>query len=145
MNPVVLTVGHSNKSIEQFIALLQHAGVETLVDCRTRPYSRFCPWFGRERLRECLQSVGITYHYRGKNLGGLGANERFQETITEVLGMDRPAVMCSEMHPDQCHRTTLLAPAFHEQGATVRHLLWSGQVVDYLPPAPPPIPDQTLF
>lgn len=145
MNPVVLTVGHSNKSIEQFLHLVQQAGVETVVDCRTRPYSRFCPWFGRDRLRESLQSVGITYHYRGKNLGGLGANERFPETVEEVLTMPRPALLCSEGKPEGCHRSTLLAPAFHEQGATVRHLLWSGRFLDYLPPAPPPIPDETLF
>lgn len=137
-HPVVLGVGHSNKSIDQFIHLLTHAGVRTVVDVRTSPFSRWNPHFNRERLAESLEDAGIAYEWRGKNLGGLGANVLFEETISEVLGMERPAVMCSEGDEKRCHRTTILAPAFAQAGAVFWHLRWDGHLVEFMPPVEAP-------
>jgi hypothetical protein len=64
------TIGHSTRTIEQFIALLGAHGIEELVDVRTVPRSRHNPQFGKEELAASLQQAGIAYIHLGK-LGGL--------------------------------------------------------------------------
>jgi uncharacterized protein (DUF488 family) len=66
----VYTVGHSNLSEDQFLALLSQHGVELVVDVRSAPYSRFTPHFNRESLRLMLIAAGIQYAYAGEKLGG---------------------------------------------------------------------------
>src|SRR5437879_3087939 len=48
---LVMTIGHSTRPIEDFIALLEGNGVRRLVDVRTVPKSRYNPQFNREELR----------------------------------------------------------------------------------------------
>ncbi len=59
------TVGHSNHAIEHFLALLRRHGVETVADVRSRPYSRFVPHFGKERLARVLEDAGLGYLFLG--------------------------------------------------------------------------------
>jgi uncharacterized protein (DUF488 family) len=66
----VYTIGHSNHELEAFIALLQGAGIHTLVDVRSQPYSRWAGQFNREALMRSLQRAGFTYVYLGDVLGG---------------------------------------------------------------------------
>ena len=68
--PVVITIGHSNLSIEEFVAALQKHGVRVLVDVRSTPYSQYSPQFNRENLDRSLQQVGIEYRFAGESLGG---------------------------------------------------------------------------
>jgi uncharacterized protein (DUF488 family) len=129
----VYTVGHSNKGSDELAALLVEAGIETIVDVRSRPYSRWNPQFNRETLKATLEVAGIGYDYRGKNLGGLDGNVHFHETIDELVrraGSDeRLAVMCSEGSHLKCHRHSDLEPAFLRAGADVAHLQWTGKLV----------------
>src|SRR5215471_20461393 len=67
---VVLTVGHSTRSEEDFIALLQAHSVKRLVDVRSIPRSRHNPQFNRDRLASALRRAGISYLHM-KDLGGL--------------------------------------------------------------------------
>lgn len=74
--PLILTVGHSNRSIEDFLALLKAHGVQRLVDVRTVPRSRHNPQFNRlpavggEALPQTLRRARIAYTHLAK-LGGL--------------------------------------------------------------------------
>ena len=70
-NPVVVhTIGHSTRTLDVFVNLLQAHGVTRLVDVRTIPCSRKNPQFNKDTLPTALQSVGLTYtHMAG--LGGL--------------------------------------------------------------------------
>src|ERR1700686_2401975 len=68
--PVILTIGHSTRPIDEFIALLQQHGVERLVDIRTIPRSRYNPQFNSEALAKSLARAGIEYAHL-KELGGL--------------------------------------------------------------------------
>lgn len=128
---VIAGVGHSNKTIEAFIALIKNAGVETLVDVRSRPRSRFSPQFNKDRMSAELEAAGVKYEWRGNNLGGLDGNVNYQETIEELAGRaeagEHIAVCCSEMHTKDCHRTSMLMPSFHEQGVDFMQILWSGE------------------
>lgn len=122
---VVFTIGHSNKDIHTFIELLRSVNVQTIVDCRSKPRSRW-PHFNAERLATHLSGRHINYESRGHSLGGLDGNVLFDETIEEMKlraeSGERIALLCSEGKPEQCHRGTILAPALEKLGVTVEHL-----------------------
>src|SRR6266705_2993938 len=73
----VFTIGHSAHSWERFAHLLRSANVKAVADVRTSPYSRHCPHFNRDELREELRSDGILYVFLGKELGGRPSEHRF--------------------------------------------------------------------
>jgi uncharacterized protein (DUF488 family) len=66
----VFSIGHSTRSIEEFLSLLNVYGVTNLVDIRTIPKSRRNPQFNQEALSKKLIERGIKYSYI-KGLGGL--------------------------------------------------------------------------
>ena len=68
--PLVLTIGHSTRPIDEFIRLLQAHAVTYVVDVRTVPRSRHNPQFNRDTLPKSLKQVEVGYvHLPG--LGGL--------------------------------------------------------------------------
>lgn len=80
--PPILTIGHSNRSIEDFLALLKAHNIQRLVDVRTVPRSRHNPQFNRlpavaglpaqtgDTLPQTLRRARIAYTHLAK-LGGL--------------------------------------------------------------------------
>ena len=54
--PVIFTVGHSTRTIEELVGILRAHGVERLVDVRTIPRSRHNPQFNRESLSKALHN-----------------------------------------------------------------------------------------
>lgn len=64
------TIGHSIMPMETFLALLADAGVRTLIDVRSSPYSRHAPHFSKGELATRLEREGIRYIFEGKALGG---------------------------------------------------------------------------
>ena len=66
----IYTIGHSNLPLDRFIEALQQFGIQSLVDIRTKPMSRFSPHFNRARLEQSLADAGIAYHFEGEALGG---------------------------------------------------------------------------
>jgi uncharacterized protein (DUF488 family) len=138
----LFTVGHSNHPIERFLALLGPAGIETIVDVRSNPFSRRFPWFSQPRLAEHLQQHGIAYLPRGEALGGrpsdpalmrdgvadyeaMAATPAFQAALHDVVALagHRAALMCAEREPLDCHRCLLIARALAERGANIGHIL----------------------
>ena len=143
----VLTIGHSNRPLEEFLRLLQAHGVALLLDVRKMSRSRRNPQFSRDTLARALQQVGIGYvHLPG--LGGLRRRRpdspntgwkntsfqgyadymltpEFESSLQEVLergGEERVALMCAEAVPWRCHRS-LIADALVVRGVTVEHIL----------------------
>src|SRR5512141_1540839 len=57
----IYTIGHSTRSIEEFLAILDSFGIRTLADIRRFPGSRRHPQFGRDALRDTLNSHGLEY------------------------------------------------------------------------------------
>ena len=64
-DPVLWTIGHSTRSSEDFLALLQAHGVRQLLDVRVIPFSRRNPQFNSNRLEHQLQQAGVIYCRRG--------------------------------------------------------------------------------
>ena len=150
---MIYTVGHSTRSLEEFMALLWAHGVRRLVDVRTVPRSRHNPQFNRDTLPEALAAEGILYtHLPG--LGGLRhtradspnrgwhnesfrgfadymQTEEFAENIEKLMEMgkkERIAVMCAEALPWRCHRS-LIADALVVRGVGVAHIMGKTKLV----------------
>jgi uncharacterized protein (DUF488 family) len=145
----VLTIGHSDHSLERFIPLLRTAGVTAVADVRSSPYSRRQPQFNRERLAESLRDDGISYVFLGRELGGRPADpgffcegvadyERMAKADEFDRGIDRVvegarryriALMCAEHDPLDCHRCLLVGRALAERGVPIGHILRDGAIL----------------
>jgi uncharacterized protein (DUF488 family) len=128
----VLTIGHSTRTLEEFIRVLQAHGVTRVVDVRTVPRSRHNPQFNRDTMPAALKKADIGYTHLAK-LGGLRRTTRdsvnggwrnasfrgyadymqtpeFQEGVDRVIQLsreDRIALMCAEAVPWRCHRSLI--------------------------------------
>src|SRR4051794_10562931 len=149
MMPTLLTIGHSNHTVERLIALLRQHGVQVLVDVRSQPYSRFAHQFNRELLQSDVTKAGLRYLFMGEELGGrqlgkitvlqerLAAYERLRDAPQFNLGIDRlvqeartstVALLCAEEDPTECHRRVWVARALRENGAEVAHIRGDGRL-----------------
>ena len=149
---MIYSIGHSIKNIKSFISKLQEFSIDTLVDIRTYPSSRYNPQFNRCNLENVLPKSNIKYLYRGKSLGGLGVNIRYDETIKEMCTLSEKeniCLMCSEGDPLKCHRAQTIEPSVNELGYTMKHILWEttpGKPVQVDPePVKPENEQQKLF
>ena len=143
----LFTVGHSNHPIERFLALLRGHGVELVADVRSRPYSRFVPHFGKERLARILEDEGLGYLFLGQELGGKPVRDdpiharldyemrieepSFQEGIRmllDALADRRIALVCRERDPLDCHRLHLICRYLRPMALDIRHILPDGEV-----------------
>lgn len=66
---MIFTIGHSSRPWADFISLLVAHSIDLVVDVRSFPGSRHCPWFGREQLAMALPPFGIDYVHLPR-LGG---------------------------------------------------------------------------
>lgn len=156
--PPVFTVGHSTRSTEELVALLQAAAVDELVDVRRYPASRRHPHFNRGPLEEALNVAGIGYRHVEILGGRRGApaegspntawrSASFQayadhlatEPARHALdGLEADArsrrlcLLCAEKLPWRCHRQ-LLADVLSLRGLSVRHLLEPDRELPHTP------------
>ncbi len=124
---LIYTIGHSNRSLDEFVTRLKDYDIERLVDIRTRPYSRYCPWFNKNFLGEKLALLSIVYYFKGDRLGGLGENLDYDGAIAELVELakiERIAIMCSEADFKKCHRHTMIEPDLLRCGIKVEHILY---------------------
>lgn len=144
--PLAFTVGHSTRSLEDFLTLLTAHGVKHVVDVRTIPRSRRYPHFESKALSRSLNEAGIAYthvpalgglrHPRSDspNAGWRNASFRayadhmqtpeFEEAIEVVARLARKecvAFLCAEAVPWRCHRS-LIADALLVRGFRVEDL-----------------------
>lgn len=142
----ILTIGHSNHPLDEFLGLLERHAVRTLADVRSMPASRFNPQFNRKALEAALASRGIAYEFLGAGLGArtddsscyehgrvsyrrLAATAAFRrdiERLVAIAARSRTAIMCAEHEPLDCHRTILVARELVRAGVPVAHILRDG-------------------
>ena len=144
------TIGYGNYPIDRFVGILQNVGIDTIIDVRSLPYSRFNPHFNRENLEKSLKEKDIQYQFMGDRLGGRytdpallfpdGAvnyrkvqdTELFKEGISRLLsiisGGKMIALMCAEKEPERCHRFALISPALQSKGVRVIHIQPEGKL-----------------
>ena len=148
-NIPIYTIGYGNRSIDVFLALLKQYGIRYLVDIRSQPYSRFNTNFSKAALELLLKRHQIAYMFMGDTLGGRPddrscyVNDKveyalvrekpfFQQGIARVQTaweMQLPiALMCSELKPEECHRSKLIGATLAERHITVSHIDENGQI-----------------
>ena len=142
------TIGHSTRSIEEFLDLLKKPGIQLLVDVRRFPASRRYPHFNGASLAQSLKDAGIQYHHMpalggrrparrdSPNIGWRNAGFRgyadymqtdeFWEALEELMGganlLGPVVIMCAEAVPWRCHRN-LISDALVTRGWRVLHIL----------------------
>ena len=142
-----MTIGHSTRSLDEFIGLLQAHGATCVVDVRTLPRSRHNPQFNKDSLPQSLKKAGLEYvHMLG--LGGLRSAKRdspnigwrnasfrgyadymqtpeFVQSIEELIRLanqERIVLMCAEAVPWRCHRS-LIADALLVRGIRTEDIM----------------------
>lgn len=128
----IYTIGHSTRSLKEFIDLLEKYKIEHLIDVRTIPYSFYNPQFNKELFQKNLKKHKIKYtHMKGlgglrhakkdsKNMGWKNASFRgyadymqtklFKKNIDRLIeyGLKKKvAIMCAEALPWKCHRSLI--------------------------------------
>lgn len=156
MGAGLCTIGHSNRSIEEFIALLEENEVEHVVDVRRLPGSRRYPQFDEDALARSLGDAGIELRrsepLTGRRpvsrevppeLNGWWENRKlhnyadhalsaqFRDAVTELLALgeaQRTTVMCSEAVWWRCHRR-IIADHLLARDAAVTHIVAPGNAM----------------
>ena len=149
--PVVLTVGHSTRTLADFVELLKSNAVSRLIDVRTVPRSRHNPQFNTDTLPMALEAEGISYehipglggfrptHPGSRNTGWRNKSFRgyadYMQTpefavhlraLISVAHHDRIALMCAEAVPWRCHRS-LIGDALLVHGLRVEEIVGAGR------------------
>lgn len=154
-NLTIWTIGHSTRTIEEFVTLLTSNNIELLVDIRRHSGSRKFPQFNPEALAASLAEAGIQYT-RIENLGGrrkaradshntVWRNLSFRgyadymetaefregiDTLITLAAKERTAIMCAEAVWWRCHRS-LVADFLKAKGACVLHILSETSVKEH--------------
>ena len=145
--PLVMTIGHSTRTLDEFIGLLQAHGSTCVADVRTVPRSRHNPQFNKTSLPRSLKKAGLGYvHLPG--LGGLRYAKRdslnvgwrnasfrgyadymqtpeFERSLDELVQLanrEQIALMCAEAVPWRCHRS-LIADALLVRGIRAEDIM----------------------
>jgi len=149
----IWTIGHSTRSIDDFISLLEENGIRLLADVRSWPGSKRYPQFNREALAESLNAHGIRYEHfpelggrrkpnaasqntawRNASFRGYADHmetEEFRKGVERLLvlaGEAGPAaIMCAEAVWWRCHRS-LISDYLKSRGIEVMHILDANKV-----------------
>jgi len=138
------TVGHSIYELEDFVSLLKKNNINTIVDVRSMPYSKFASQYNRETLKHYLKENKICYIFMGDLLGARYEDKAllfddgkvnfkkvqeiksFQDGITRLdKGITKGyniSLMCSEKEAFDCHRFGLISEFLSKNGINVKHI-----------------------
>src|SRR2546423_6294869 len=151
---VVYPTGPGTRPLDELVAMLAAASVQTLVDVRRFPGSRRNPQFNQAPLGGALAEAGIGYRHAvelGGRLRDEPGEERFdcirvpafrayaarmgtpgwQEALAAALAEPAPALLCSETPWTKCHRR-LIAELLHARGHEVRHPVRPGRTEPHM-------------
>ncbi len=144
---VIYTIGHSTRSIEEFIALLKENHVDFLADVRQFPFSKRYPHFNGSALKKSLEENAIEYEHF-VNLGGRRPAQKnskntawknpsfrgyadymetgaFKNAVDDLLQRTKThtvAIMCSEAVWWRCHRS-MISDYLKSTGIEVIHIM----------------------
>ncbi|MEX2230933.1 MAG: DUF488 domain-containing protein [Cyclobacteriaceae bacterium] len=152
---IIWTIGHSTRSIEEFLDLLEVNGGRLLVDIRSLPGSRRYPHFNKENLSVALKEKDIDYEHlvglggrrtanpQSVNVAWRNASFRgyadYMQTdefkgraarLETLAHKERTAYMCSEAPWWKCHRA-LVSDFLKIRGWKVLHIMEKGKVTEH--------------
>jgi uncharacterized protein (DUF488 family) len=152
---IVYTIGHSTRTIDEFVEMLKTYGVSLLVDVRTVPRSRHNPQFNKETLPTSLKQFSIKYIHMPE-IGGLRHPKRdsinlawensgfrgyadymqtpeFNAALLKIIALareNRLVLMCAEALPWKCHRN-LLSDALVVRHIKVEHIISKTDTINH--------------
>lgn len=164
----IWTIGHSTRSLDEFLELLNSFKIEILVDVRHYPGSRKFPQFNKDSMAISLPENGIEYTHL-VDLGGRRKvkpdskndawrldsfkgyadymeTEQFQESLKilkEIASEKRTAIMCAEAVWWSCHRS-LISDILKVQGWHVTHIMGENKATEHPYTAPARVVDGKL-
>lgn len=152
----IFTIGHSNRTLDEFVALLNTNAIEVLADVRSFTRSFANPQFNRETFETQLSRLGIQYVWIEK-LGGLRKGlgkqskntcwknksfrnyadymetDEFREGSSELLNLANEhtvAIMCAEVLYWRCHRS-MISDLLKSRGVQVMHILSEKEIREH--------------
>lgn len=167
----IYTIGHSTRSLDEFINALADAGVDCVADVRRFPHSRRHPHFNREALQQSLPAASIAYrHFEAlggrrnatradsantlwreqmfRNYADYAETPEFGAALEELRALARErtaAIMCAEAVWWRCHRR-IVTDYLLAAGERVSHILDKGKIEPArLTEGAEPRPDGTLL
>ena len=141
------TIGHSTRTLDEFIKVLQEYRIDSIIDIRSNPTltNVYTKHFSKDSLEKSLVRNQIKYLYLGKELGevrkdGRALDEKvnvdfndviecnlFKKGIYEIIERlskkERIAILCSERNPLNCHRSILVGYTLSKNGVLVEHII----------------------
>ncbi len=152
----IFTIGHSTRTLPEFVAILRRCSVAVVVDVRSVPRSRHNPQFNKETLPAALKAEGIAYvhmpdigglrrpardsvntAWRNKSFRGYAdymQTKEFTEQLLHLIALAREncvAIMCAEALPWRCHRS-LIADALVVKNVKVEHIISEKNTVHHV-------------
>ena len=150
----MFSIGHGNRTLDEFLELLKKHDIKYLIDVRSMPYSKFNSHFNQEALKNSLEQSNITYVFMGDSIGGRPADKSCYDEEGKVdydaidekefykKGIDRlktafnkdipVAIMCSESKPTECHRSKLIGRTLSREKIWLSHIDENGKLKDQM-------------
>ncbi|MEM0518711.1 DUF488 domain-containing protein [Aequorivita flava] len=156
----IWTIGHSTRSIDEFLKLLTTFNIKTLVDVRHYPGSRKFPQYNKDSLEISLPENGVEYEHL-VDLGGRRKpmpdsnndawrldsfkgyadymeTEQFKQalkSLKEIATVKQTSIMCAEAVWWSCHRS-LIADILKADGWKVLHIMGENNATEHPYTAP---------
>jgi len=138
------TIGHSIYEVDDFIKLLQNNNINTIVDVRSTPYSKFASQYNKDSIKQYLKEKKICYIFMGDLLGARYEDKNllfdngkvdfkkvqeiksFQDGITRlekgIIKGYNISLMCSEKEAFDCHRFGLISEFLSKKDINIQHI-----------------------
>jgi len=129
----IYTIGHSTKTIEEFLDILKYYQIELIIDVRRFPSSKKFSHFNKENLEKELLTKGNIEYLHYPELGGYRKEgyENFTKTeefdnaikkLLEIIDEKISAILCAEWNVMRCHRK-YISNELHKQGYEIMHII----------------------
>ncbi|MBC7080714.1 MAG: DUF488 domain-containing protein [Thermoplasmatales archaeon] len=125
---IIFSIGHSNRSKEEFLSLLEKYGIEAIADVRRFPSSKF-EIYKKENIKKILGKIEYLHF---ENLGGFRHGyakwmeteewRKDYEKLKKIAEIKKVAIMCAEKFPFRCHRRHILRK-MEEEGWKVINII----------------------
>ncbi|WP_313468342.1 DUF488 domain-containing protein [Carnobacterium sp.] len=152
------TIGHSTHSSEEFSDLLKAYKIETLIDIRSYPGSKYMPQFDKENMEKWVPEQDIRYLHLPvlggrrkknreidatlvdgwrntsfRNYAAYSLTEEYEKGISELMAIgneERVCYMCSESVPWRCHRL-IVSNTLASKGLKVHHIMTEKKTIEH--------------
>ena len=165
----IYSIGHSTRSLDEFLNMLRSFDIKILTDIRSLPGSRRFPQYNMENLKTSLEEIGVQYIHLA-DLGGRRKvkkdsknnrwnndsikgyadymeTEEFENAVVKLehSALEQPtAYMCAEAVWWRCHRS-MVSDYLKAKGWAVLHIMATGKVQEHKYTSPARIVDGNVF